>query len=180
MLGITDFGYKLKVAAVAAGALATLAAVPSSAKVLKPARSVTEGTASLPAYPCAGSCTGTSTQSILLQVGGSPNFQGGTLTASFSYNEGCVTVKKKSVPNAVTGTANGTIHFTAPGHTATGNFAWVRTGLTASIALTNFSFDGGPATHSGTATGLFEPVSTGSCAAPAPLTATVQTIATLN
>jgi hypothetical protein len=185
MLGITKVGFKFKAAAIAAGALATLVSVPSSAA--QPARTASVGTASLPTYPCAGTCSGTSSQSIA-QATGSPNFTGGTLSASFTYNEGCLTIKGQTIPNAITGSANGSITFTSnPAlakrlgtHTGTGNFAWVRTGLTASVKLTNFGFDGGPATHSGTATGIFEPVSQGSCAKPQPLTALVQTVATIN
>ncbi|MEA2645965.1 MAG: hypothetical protein QOE92_1048 [Chloroflexota bacterium] len=164
-------GFRVKAALLVGLGFAALTTMPAAAAT----NTVTVGTASLPQFPCANNpCSGGTFTGTVEGKGGGYKFNGGTLSSTFSYTERCNA--GDVVPQS--GTANGHFNITGAKTRASADFSWVRNGVTANITLTNVSINGGPATGSGSATGIFEPVGKGNCVKkPAAITAAVELIA---
>lgn len=108
---------------------AALVAAMVSAFAVTPARAASAykitAIASLPTFPCAGSCTGTLTAASVEQVGGgTASLAPGTWT--FTYNE----------PTCAQGNASGSFDVTDGSTTTTVSFIYTRIGATAAVSGT--------------------------------------------
>lgn len=166
-------GFRIKAALLASMAFVAMSSMPASAVTA----SVAAGTAHLPEFPCSSNPCGGGTFSgnIVGKGGGGIGFgTNGTITSTYDYTEQCSA--GDVIPQS--GTATGHFSIQSSKTNVEADFTWVRTGVTANITLTNLSINGGPATGSGSSTGIFEPAGKGRCGKPAPIIAVVELIST--